>query len=122
MKQWYWDVITGKYAEFSGRTGVKSFWMFVLYNFIIGVVFSVVIAIFGDSFLAKFFNIIYTLYGFAILIPSLAIAVRRLHDIGKRWTWLLIALIPLAGAIWLIVLYCQPSIPQENEFGPVPEV
>ncbi len=122
MKQWYWDVITGKYAEFSGRAGVKEFWMFVLFNFIISVAFSIIIAIFGDSFMARFFTVLEVLYGLAVLIPGLAIAVRRLHDIGKKWTWLLIAFIPFVGAIWLIVLYCQASEPQENEYGPVPAV
>ncbi|HXQ47029.1 MAG TPA: DUF805 domain-containing protein, partial [Caulobacteraceae bacterium] len=50
-----------------------------------------------------------SLYSLAVLLPSLGIAVRRLHDIGKSGWWLLVALVPLLGAIYLIYLYCQPT-------------
>ena len=64
---------------------------------------------------------IYSLYALAIIIPSLAVALRRLHDIGKSGWWILIALVPLIGAIWLLVLYVRDSQPGENQYGPNPK-
>jgi uncharacterized membrane protein YhaH (DUF805 family) len=121
MKKKYWDVITGKYADFYGRAGVNEFWMFVLYGCIISIAAGIVISIFGHGFFAGLLKALYSLFCLAVLIPGLAIGVRRLHDIGKDWVWLLIGLIPVIGWIWLIVLFCQSSEAQENEYGPVPE-
>ena len=63
----------------------------------------------------------YILYALAVLIPGVAVAVRRLHDVGKSGWMILIALIPLIGAIWLIVLYVTDSNPGDNEYGPNPK-
>ena len=64
---------------------------------------------------------IYGLYILAILVPALAVAVRRLHDVGKSGWMLLVALIPIAGAIWLLVLMFTDSMPGVNQFGPNPK-
>jgi uncharacterized membrane protein YhaH (DUF805 family) len=55
------------------------------------------------------------------LVPSLAVGVRRLHDVGKSGWMLLVALIPLIGAIWLLILFCKDSQPQENKWGANPK-
>lgn len=101
---WYLEVLR-KYAVFSGRARRKEYWMFVLFNIIIGTVLSF------------FSDYLYYLYGLAVLIPGLAVAVRRLHDMGKSGWWILIGLIPIIGWIWLIVLLATDGQPGENEYG-----
>ena len=64
---------------------------------------------------------LYLIYTLAFLLPSIAVAIRRLHDTGRTGWWLLLALIPLIGAIVLIVFYCLDSQPGENEYGPNPK-
>ncbi len=67
------------------------------------------------------YGVFYFLYAFAVLIPGLAVAVRRLHDVGKSGWMILIALIPLIGAIWLLVLMVTDSNPGENQYGSNPK-
>ena len=109
---WYIKVLKN-YAVFSGRARRKEYWMFVLFNFIFALAASL-IGIFT-------FGVVYILYGLAVLVPTLAVAVRRLHDIGKSgWYWFII-LIPLAGPIWFLVLMCTDSQPGDNKYGPNPK-
>lgn len=68
------------------------------------------------------FGIIMLIYSLAILLPTLGLIWRRLHDIGKAGGWYFIGLIPVVGAIVLIVWFCQASEPTENRFGPVPNL
>jgi len=65
---------------------------------------------------------LYGLYSLAVLIPSLAVTVRRLHDVGKSGWFILVGLIPLIGSIWLLVLFCTDSKPGENQYGPSPKM
>ena len=67
------------------------------------------------------FLILTILYNLALLFPSTAVVVRRLHDIGNSGWWILISLIPFIGSIWLIVLLCTDSNPNENDYGPSPK-
>lgn len=114
---YYTDALK-QYAVFSGRTNRKPFWMFVLLNFLVSVAISIVANIIFSTEVAQ---IVSWLYALAILLPSLGIAARRLHDIGKSAWWLLIGLIPLVGAIVLIVFYCLDSQPETNAYGPNPK-
>lgn len=66
-------------------------------------------------------GVLQSLYALAVLIPSLAVGVRRLHDTGRNGWWLLIGLIPLIGAIVLLVFFFQDSQPGNNEYGPSPK-
>ena len=91
------------FANFSDRTSRRGYWMAFLINFIIGLVLSVIIAIIPKL------GFISTIYGLAVLIPSLAIAVRRLRDAGKHWGWIFITLVPAVGWIILIIMLCKPS-------------
>ncbi|WP_248924586.1 DUF805 domain-containing protein [Paenibacillus hamazuiensis] len=111
--EWYLKVIKN-YTGFQGRARRKEYWMFALVNAIIGIVLSIIDAIFGITLLA-------TLYYLAVLLPSLAVGARRLHDTGRSGWWLLICLIPLIGAIILIVFTCQDSQENENSYGPNPK-
>lgn len=112
--EWYVAVLK-KYAVFSGRARRKEYWMFFLFNIIIA--FTLV---FIEGFLGSQ-GIISMLYGFAVLIPGIAVSVRRLHDIGRSGWWLLINLIPLIGAIVLIIFMVQEG-EEENDFGPNPKL
>jgi uncharacterized membrane protein YhaH (DUF805 family) len=109
---WYLKVLN-QYSDFNGRARRKEYWMFALVNFIISLAIVGLDNALGQSFSytgnvlgAGVFNSIYNLL---ILIPSLAVAVRRLHDVGKSGWMLLIGLIPLVVAIWLLILLLRDS-------------
>ena len=111
---WYLAVLK-KYAEFNGRARRQEYWMFLLFNIIFGFAAGIVDSILG-TYLA-----VYSIYSLAMIIPGIAVSVRRLHDIGKSGWMLLIVLIPLIGAIWLLVLMATDSTPGENEYGKNPK-
>lgn len=111
----YYQLALQKYAEFTGRARRKEYWMFVLINAIITIVLLLIDeGIFGTP-------ILQSIYSIAVLVPSLAITVRRLHDIGKSGWWYLIVFIPIVGFIWLIVLLATDSQRGENEWGSDPK-
>ena len=84
--------------DYTGRSNRGDYWWFVLANLIVALVAS------------RISDTLYTLYSLASIVPGIPLVVRRLRDIGKPWPWIFIALIPIVGAIWLIVLFCQPSV------------
>jgi uncharacterized membrane protein YhaH (DUF805 family) len=99
---WYLDPIKNHYFDFEGVADRKTFWMFVLYNVLITLALDVVLSVVHLGPLAS-------LYSLAVLLPSLGLAARRLHDIGMSAWWLLVGLVPVIGWIVLIYFYCQPS-------------
>jgi uncharacterized membrane protein YhaH (DUF805 family) len=103
-----------RYTDFSGRTSVGGFWRFVAINFAVVVVLSIL----GST--SSIFFLLYLGYALAVLLPSVAIAIRRLHDTGKSGWMILVGLIPLVGVIILIVFYVQAS-DGPNEYGTGPE-
>ena len=96
------------FANFSDRTSVRGYWMAFLYNFIISLVLGLVTS------LIPFLRILAGLYLLAVLVPGLVIAVRRLRDTGREWYWILIAFIPVVGAVLLIVFLCKPTASTEG--------
>lgn len=116
----YKNVLTNKYAQFNGRAGRPEFWLFVLVNFVISMVFyilTIVAATAGSSTLALVFNLVLLVYGLATLVPTIAVGVRRLHDIGKEGVWFCINFIPLVGGFWYLYLCAQEGERTENRFG-----
>lgn len=103
-----------RYVDFSGRTSVGGFWRFVAVNFVVAFVLAILTSV------SSIFWVIYVLYTLAVLLPSLAIAIRRLHDTGKSGWMILLGLIPVIGFIVLIVFYVQPS-DGPNTYGQGPE-
>jgi len=101
-----------RFAEFGGRSRRKEFWFFALGNGVINYILG---------FIPGFGWILSLIFGLAILIPGLAVGIRRMHDIGKSGWWLLINLIPLAGTIWFIVLAAKDSEPGGNKWGACPK-
>ena len=103
-----------KYVVFSGRSRCKEYWMFTLINIIIFIVIAAIEGFAGSP------GIIATIYYLAVLIPSLSVTIRRLHDTGRSAWWLLIGLIPFIGGIIFIILVLD-SQPGENKYGPNPK-
>lgn len=111
--QWYIKCIR-QFADFKGRARRKEFWMFALVNFVVSLVITIVGSIIGTTLLS-------TIYSLAILLPSLGVGVRRLHDVGKSGWYMLASLIPVIGWIWLLILAAQDSQPGDNQWGPNPK-
>ena len=118
---WYMAVLK-KYAVFSGRARRKEYWFFLLFNIIFLIVATILDNLFKTTFENMSYGWFYLLYALAVLIPSIALEVRRLHDVGKSGWWYFIALIPLVGAIWLLVLMLTDSQPGDNKYGPNPKM
>ena len=110
-----------KYAVFEGRARRREYWFFVLFAVLIHIVLNVVDRMLGLYSAANGIGILGGIFGLAILIPSLAVGARRLHDTGRSGWWLLIGLIPLIGAIVLIVFFVMDSQPGSNAYGPNPK-
>jgi uncharacterized membrane protein YhaH (DUF805 family) len=108
--KWYLTALK-RYAIFSGRAGRSEFWMFVLFNIIFTIAAGIMDSMMGT------WGAIGGIYALVLLIPSIAVGVRRLHDIGKSGWMILISLIPIIGAIWLIVLWATEGQAAENQYG-----
>lgn len=106
------------YLNFTDRSRRSEYWYVVLSNVIISIIISPLCAI---PYIGTFFIGLVSLYSLATFIPSLALVIRRLHDIGKDWYYIFFILIPIAGAIILLVWYCQDSQPGTNKFGANPK-
>ncbi len=117
---WYLEVLK-KYAVFSGRTRRKEYWYFGLFNIIFMIVLAVIDGATGSFSAAAGMGMFSGIYSLAVLIPGIAVLVRRLHDTDRSGWWLLIGLIPFIGAIVLLIFTVQDSNPGENQYGPNPK-
>jgi uncharacterized membrane protein YhaH (DUF805 family) len=118
-----WGYYTGvlrKYVDFSGRARRAEYWFFALVNLLISIGLSIIDSILGLGGSGSV-GILSGLYGLAVLLPSLAVACRRLHDTNRSGWWILIALIPIIGVIVLIIFAVQDSDPGTNQYGPNPK-
>ena len=111
---WYIEVLK-KYAVFTGRAHRTEYWMFFLINIIIAIAIGLIEGLFGSP------GVVGMIYGLAVLLPGIAVGVRRLHDTDRSGWWLLIGLIPIIGVIVLIVFFVQDSTPGPNQFGSNPK-
>ena len=117
----YYIEVLKKYAVFNGRARRKEYWMFVLFSIIIGIVLRIIDNLIGldeGSFTTVLLS---SLYSLAVLIPSLAVSVRRLHDTNRSGWWLFISLVPFVGPIVLLMFLVTDSHPDENQYGPNPK-
>jgi len=117
--RWYLEVLRN-YADFSGRSRRKELWMFWLVNLVICMALGFIEGIIG-IFRGQSVSVLATLYSMFVLIPGLAVGARRLHDIGRSGWWLVLGLIPILGAIVLLIFFVQDSQAGENRFGPDPK-
>tara|TARA_B100000787_G_scaffold24748_1_gene16541 strand:- start:529 stop:900 length:372 start_codon:yes stop_codon:yes gene_type:complete len=117
---WYLKALN-QYADFNGRARRKEYWMFFLFNMVFAVLASLIDIAAGTANLDSGSGVFQGIYSLAVLIPGLAVGVRRLHDVGKSGWMLLIALIPIIGAIWLLVLMVTDSKEGTNKWGENPK-
>jgi uncharacterized membrane protein YhaH (DUF805 family) len=139
FKNYFLDVITKRYFQFSGRASRSEFWYFMLFS----IIFSLLITMIGESLGLLYMislelpmvnevgelhnviqdipiNILQTAFSLLFMFPSMAVSVRRLHDIGKTAWWLLIAIIPLLGVLVLLAFHVMGSQESENKHGVSP--
>jgi uncharacterized membrane protein YhaH (DUF805 family) len=106
------------YANFNGRSTRADYWWVVLASACFGFVVGFIGGLMGESGI-KIISTIMGLYSLAILVPSLAITVRRLHDTNKSGWFILISLVPFVGSIILLVFLCLDSVNEGNQYGEV---
>ena len=123
--EWYLKVMRDNYANFSGRARRKEYWMFVLVQTIVMIGLIILDSVLGLDFelqgISLGYGYLYLIGLIVHFIPSLAVLVRRLHDVGKSGWFYFIFLIPLIGVLWLLVLYCTEGQKQDNKWGPDPK-
>jgi len=103
FKTYFLDIVTKHFFDFSGKEGRKVFWLFVLNCVIISFILGIL------SGILSILSILSTIFSIAIILPSLGILVRRLHDAGFSGWWALLLLVPVLGLIAIIILACLPS-------------
>lgn len=123
--KWYLMVLKN-YAGFKGRARRKEYWFFALFNILFAMVAMLIDNLLGSTLnlgsgITLPYGYVYIIYSLAMFIPGIAVAVRRLHDVGKSGWMFFIILIPLIGAIWLLVLLFTDSNKGENKYGPNPK-
>ena len=123
--EWYLKVMRDNYANFSGRARRKEYWMFVLVQAIVMIGLMILDSVLGLDFelqgISLGYGYLYLIGLIVHFIPSLAVLVRRLHDVGKSGWFYFIFLIPIIGVLWLLVLYCTEGQKQDNKWGPDPK-
>lgn len=117
---WYLEVLK-KYAVFSGRARRKEYWFFVLFNIIIAFALTFIDFSTGLYDVEYEIGLLSSLYSLAVLVPSIAVTIRRLHDTSRTGWWFLIAFIPIIGVIVLLVFMVFDSTPGDNQYGPNPK-
>ena len=118
--QWYIQALKNSF-NFSGRARRSEYWFFALFNFLVAVgltIFDMMIGSFSDG---SSFGLLSGLYTLFMIIPNLSLTFRRLHDIGRSAWWILFGMIPIIGAITLLVFMFLDSEPSENQYGPNPK-
>jgi uncharacterized membrane protein YhaH (DUF805 family) len=117
---WYMQALQ-KYAVFSGRARRKEYWLFYLFNIIFTLGLAILDVLLGSFDRASGIGVLSGLYSLGVLIPNLAVTVRRLHDTDHSGWWLLILLVPFVGGIVLLIFMLIDSMPGDNQYGPNPK-
>ncbi|MBD3790514.1 MAG: DUF805 domain-containing protein [Campylobacterales bacterium] len=128
FKAYFIDILKSKYLQFEGRAPRREFWYFVLFSFIISFILGFIEGFLGLGINMQMptgetetISILQILFSLIILLPSIAISIRRLHDIGKSGWWYILGVIPFVNLIGIFVLlyfFITPSQEGDNEFGP----
>jgi uncharacterized membrane protein YhaH (DUF805 family) len=105
------------YVNFSGRAARSEFWYWFLFAVLVSIVAGVIDAVlFSSSGLSPISGLV----GLALILPGVAVSVRRLHDLDRSGWWIFLGLIPLVGGIILLIWYCMRGTIGSNRFGPDP--
>ena len=113
-----------RYADFSGRSGRKEYWMFLLGYIVLTAQIAILAGIaasLGSAGFSGTFLVLFVLLALALLIPSLAVQVRRFHDQDKSGWFILLSFIPYIGGIVVLVFMCLEGTKGSNRFGPDPK-
>lgn len=114
-----------KYADFNGRARRSEYWLFWLFTTIVSIILTVVggLVMGGNDPSNPFSggNLLSWIWTVAILIPSIAVGVRRLHDSNRSGWWLLLIFLPIIGAIVLLIFFVLDGTPGSNKFGSDPK-
>lgn len=127
FNRYFLDTLKNSYAKFDGRASRSEFWYFALFAFIGSFIFALIDAVVINPMLGVtsaqtgqggFLQVIFALL---ILVPYIAVAIRRLHDIGKSGWWYLLAFIPIVGLLVLLYFFVLDSQPGSNQYGDNPK-
>jgi uncharacterized membrane protein YhaH (DUF805 family) len=118
--EWYLKALKN-YAGFGGRAQRKEFWLYILFYVLFGTAVGLIEMMLGMRGPEGQGGPLSLLYALAFLVPTIAVAVRRLHDSGRTGWWLLLGFIPILGALVLIFFYVLDSEPGDNPYGPNPK-
>lgn len=145
FNRYFLDTLKQRYAQFDGRASRSEFWYFALFSMIISIILGLLDGVFGTVYtyetytaaamaaetteaaavsVTQTMGYMQSLYGLLVLVPTVAVSIRRLHDIGKNGWWLLLGIIPIINFIGIFVLlyfYVQDSQSGENEYGENPK-
>jgi uncharacterized membrane protein YhaH (DUF805 family) len=110
-----------RYAVFSGRSRRKEYWFYTLFYLIGYIIVGILDFALGTTVADDEIGILGLLYALALLVPSISVTVRRLHDTNRSGWWFLIWLVPLIGIVVGLVLMCLDSDPGDNRYGPNPK-
>lgn len=113
FNKFFVEVIKKQYTDFKGRASRGQYWRFVLCYVIVSIPLAIIDAL---VFKAQVLGLILAL---GLLLPSIAIGIRRLHDLGRCGWWYLIALIPFLGPIALLIMFCLPGEAKANAYGDI---
>jgi len=116
---WYLKVMK-QYSDFNGRASRKEYWMFVLFNTLISILFVLFDLLFGTMNKIFYVGFLSSFYGIAVMIPSWAVIVRRLHDVGKSGFFILIQFVPFIGSLWLFLTLIRQGDEGTNLYGENP--
>lgn len=117
---WYLEVLN-KYAVFEGRARRKEYWFFIFFNVLISMALGIIDRLMGNFDPGTGLGILSGIYALGVMIPGIAVSVRRLHDTGRSGWWLLITFVPLIGAIVFLYFMVLDSNPERNEYGSSPK-
>lgn len=117
--KWYLHAFK-KVSDFYGRSSRTEYWMFVVFNTSFAIASYMLDLIFNLTIESLGFGPFYIVYSLVAFIPGLALSVRRLHDTGRKGSFLFIALLPFLGAIWLLILFLMKGDDDENDYGEKP--
>ncbi len=117
--KWYLKVMK-HYSDFNGRASREEYWMFVLFNFLISLLFFLIDILLGTMNNILFVGILSSFYSIGVMVPSWAVTVRRLHDVGKSGFFILIEFVPIIGSFWLLLTLIKNGDEGSNIYGENP--